>query len=120
MMRLRSPALLRDLLRLSQTGAMTAGGGGLFVCCRRPALRRLHLALPAVAGRPPPLRLLPGARSLCTRSEGILEEPGKGPPQQQQKPTQPPSAEVEAPPSASSNNSHSTSPDKEAGGVAEK
>ncbi|KAJ6665223.1 hypothetical protein lerEdw1_004272 [Lerista edwardsae] len=80
MMRLRSPALLRDLLRLSQTGAMTAGGSGLFVCCRRPALRRLHLALPAVAGRPPPLRLLPGARSLCTRSEGILEEPGKGPP----------------------------------------
>ncbi|XP_028606430.2 glutaminase kidney isoform, mitochondrial isoform X1 [Podarcis muralis] len=100
MMRLRSPALLRDLLRLSQSGAAAVGGPG---CCRHPLLRRLH---PAAAG----CRLPSGAaRSLCTRSEGILDEPGKGPPPPQQQQQQAaPSAEKPG-----ANNSHGA----EAGGM---
>ncbi|XP_061464184.1 glutaminase kidney isoform, mitochondrial isoform X2 [Rhineura floridana] len=115
MMRVRSPALLRDLLRFSQSGAVAVGGGG-FGCCHRPVLRRLHLALPAVAGCRPPIRLAPGgsgARSLCTPSEEILEGAGKGPPQQQLQEQAAPSTEKPAP--AATNNSHS----KEAGGLGE-
>ncbi|XP_044283075.1 glutaminase kidney isoform, mitochondrial isoform X2 [Varanus komodoensis] len=114
MMRLRSSALLRDLLRLSHTGGISGGGGG-FGCCRRLALRWLHPALPTVAGGRPPIRLPPcGGRSLCTRSEGILEEPGKGPPQQKQA-----APSAEAPSSAAGDDGPGAGPGKEAGGSGE-
>lgn len=116
MMRLRSPALLRDLLWLSQTGT-----GGLS-CCRRLALRWLHPAWPGVAGGRLPLRLMAGAaaaasRSLCTSSEGILEQTGKGPPAQQ---PPAPTTSAEMPASAPGQNSHNAAASKEAGGLGEK
>ncbi|XP_054826503.1 glutaminase kidney isoform, mitochondrial isoform X4 [Eublepharis macularius] len=101
MMRLRGAALLRDLLRFSRSGAAAAAaaaaltvGGGLG-CCRRLALRRLHAARP-------------GARAFCTRSEGILEEPGKGPP-----------AAAQPPAPAAAHNSHGAEPGKDAAAGAE-
>ncbi|XP_067405109.1 glutaminase kidney isoform, mitochondrial isoform X2 [Emydura macquarii macquarii] len=71
-MRLCGSSLLRELLRLSQPGGA--------------ALRRLPAPLAAAAlaagslsgPRPGPLPL--ATRRLCTRSEGALQEPGKGPP----------------------------------------
>ncbi|XP_013916391.1 PREDICTED: glutaminase kidney isoform, mitochondrial isoform X1 [Thamnophis sirtalis] len=118
MMRLRSPALLRDLLWLSQ-----AGTGGLS-CCRRSALRWLHPAWPGVAAGRLPLRLMPGAaaaaavasRSLCTSSEGILEQTGKGPPAQQ---PPAPTASALMPVSAPGQNSHNAAASKEAGVLGE-
>ncbi|XP_058044520.1 glutaminase kidney isoform, mitochondrial isoform X3 [Ahaetulla prasina] len=118
MMRLRSPALLRDLLWLSQTGT-----GGALSCCRRSALRWLHPAWPGVAGGRSPLRLMPGAaasaasRALCTSSEGILEQTGKGPPAQQ--PPAPTTSAAEMPASAPGQNSHNAAASKEAGVLGE-
>uniref|UniRef100_A0ABM5ERP0 glutaminase n=1 Tax=Pogona vitticeps TaxID=103695 RepID=A0ABM5ERP0_9SAUR len=139
MMRLRHPAWLRDVARLSQSGVTVtvgssggggAGGGGGLDGCRRPAPRWLHPALP---GRRPLLWLLPGgvvgvARAFCSRSEGILEEPGKGPPPKQQLEKQQPDAAApvsSSPPatptadSAPDNDSHSSGPGQEAGGLGE-
>ncbi|XP_072835826.2 glutaminase kidney isoform, mitochondrial isoform X3 [Pogona vitticeps] len=138
MMRLRHPAWLRDVARLSQSGVTVTvgssggggGGGGGLDGCRRPAPRWLHPALP---GRRPLLRLLPGgvfgvARAFCSRSEGILEEPGKGPPPKQQLEKQQPDAAApvsSSPPatptadSAPDNDSHSSGPGQEAGGLGE-
>ncbi|KAM7153083.1 glutaminase kidney isoform, mitochondrial isoform 2-T2 [Macrochelys suwanniensis] len=72
-MRLWSSALFRELLRLSQPG-----GSAL----RRPPAPFSaavwgagSLPHPRPPGLPPP-----PARSVCTRSEGALQEPGKGPP----------------------------------------
>ncbi|XP_054032991.1 glutaminase kidney isoform, mitochondrial [Dryobates pubescens] len=79
MMRLWRSALLRELLLLGPPGA---GGTG-------PAAgsRRLPPPLAAFGASPPASRRGPGlatpppsARGLCTRSEGALEEPGKGAP----------------------------------------
>ncbi|XP_050772312.1 glutaminase kidney isoform, mitochondrial isoform X2 [Gopherus flavomarginatus] len=76
-MRLWSSALFRELLRLSQP----AGAGG-------SALRRPPAPFAAAAWgtgslpTPRPGLLLPPpppARSVCTRSEGAVQEPGKGP-----------------------------------------
>ncbi|XP_034285473.1 glutaminase kidney isoform, mitochondrial isoform X1 [Pantherophis guttatus] len=116
MMRLRSPALLRDLLWLSQTGT------GALSCCHRSALRWLHPAWAGVAGGRLPLRLMPGAaataatRSLCTSSEGILQQTGKGPPAQQ---PPAPTTSAEMPASPPGQNSHNAAASKEAGVLGE-
>ncbi|XP_038278712.1 glutaminase kidney isoform, mitochondrial isoform X2 [Dermochelys coriacea] len=75
-MRLWSSALFRELLRLSQPGG--AGGSAI----RRPPAPFAAAAWGAGSlPNPGPGRLLPPpARSVCTRSEGALQEPGKGPP----------------------------------------
>ncbi|XP_023965325.2 glutaminase kidney isoform, mitochondrial isoform X2 [Chrysemys picta bellii] len=74
-MRLWGSALFRELLRLSQSGGV--GGSAL----RRPPAPFVaavwsagSLPIPRPGLPPPP------ARSVCTRSEGALHEPGKGPP----------------------------------------
>ncbi|XP_067994024.1 glutaminase kidney isoform, mitochondrial isoform X3 [Melanerpes formicivorus] len=79
MMRLWRSALLRELLLLGPPGAGgTAPAAGS---------RRLPPPLAAFGASPPASRRGPGlatpppsARGLCTRSEGALEEPGKGAP----------------------------------------
>uniref|UniRef100_A0A663DP77 glutaminase n=1 Tax=Aquila chrysaetos chrysaetos TaxID=223781 RepID=A0A663DP77_AQUCH len=80
-MRLWRSALLRELLLLGPPGAAGGGGPGPGAGPRRlpPPLAAFGASPPASRrgpGLPPP----PSARGLCTRSEGALEEPGKGPP----------------------------------------
>ncbi|KAM6129800.1 glutaminase kidney isoform, mitochondrial isoform 2-T2 [Pterocles gutturalis] len=76
MMRLWRSALLRELLLLGPPGAAGGGGPGPAVGSRRlpPPVAAFPLASRRGPGLPPP----PSARGLCTRSEGALEEPGKG------------------------------------------
>ncbi|KAM9123297.1 glutaminase kidney isoform, mitochondrial isoform 2-T4 [Pangshura tecta] len=101
-MRLRSAALFRELLRLSQPG----GGGG-------SALRRLPAPFAAPvwgtgsvpSPRPGRLPPPPPARGVCTRSEGALQEPGKGPP-----------LSARAPPADSGNNNNHNGGQELAGG----
>ncbi|XP_075286169.1 glutaminase kidney isoform, mitochondrial isoform X2 [Opisthocomus hoazin] len=80
MMRLWRPALLRELLLLGPPGMAGGGGTGPGAGSRR----LLPPLLPALGPSPPASRRGPGlpasARGLCTRSEGALEEPGKGAP----------------------------------------
>ncbi|XP_055668259.1 glutaminase kidney isoform, mitochondrial isoform X1 [Falco biarmicus] len=78
MMRLWRSALLRELLLLGPPGAAGGGGPG-----PGASPRRLPPPLAAFGASPPASRRgpgLPAARGLCTRSEGALEEPGKGAP----------------------------------------
>ncbi|KAM9287510.1 glutaminase kidney isoform, mitochondrial isoform 2-T2 [Morus bassanus] len=77
MMRLWRSALLRELLLLGPPGAAGGGGAGPGAGPRRlpPPLAALGLSPPASRRGPGPP---PSARGLCTRSEGALEEPGKG------------------------------------------
>ncbi|XP_077175617.1 glutaminase kidney isoform, mitochondrial isoform X2 [Paroedura picta] len=108
MMRLRSAALWRDLVRGGAAAAVAAAPAGEGLGgCRRVALRRLPAAWPS---RRPPLPV-PAGRALCTRSEGILEEPGKGTPAAGQAPA--------SPAAPANHNSHGAEPAKEAGGAAE-
>ncbi|TFK13481.1 transmembrane protein 200A-like protein [Platysternon megacephalum] len=91
-MRLWSSALFRELLRLSQPGG--AGGSAL----RRPPAPFAAAVWGAGSlPNPRPGLLLPPppARSVCTRSEGALQEPGKGPP-----------LSARAPPADSGNNNN--------------
>uniref|UniRef100_A0A8C3XUR6 glutaminase n=1 Tax=Chelydra serpentina TaxID=8475 RepID=A0A8C3XUR6_CHESE len=97
-MRLWSSALFRELLRLSQPG-----GSAL----RRPPAPFAaavwgagSLPQPRPPGLPPP-----PARSVCTRSEGALQEPGKGPP-----------LSARAPPADSGNNNNHNGGQELAGG----
>ncbi|XP_055574302.1 serine/threonine-protein phosphatase 1 regulatory subunit 10-like [Falco cherrug] len=78
MIRLWRSALLRELLLLGPPGAAGGGGPG-----PGASPRRLPPPLAAFGASPPASRRgpgLPAARGLCTRSEGALEEPGKGAP----------------------------------------
>nr|XP_054492071.1 glutaminase kidney isoform, mitochondrial isoform X2 [Agelaius phoeniceus] len=79
MMRLWRSALLRELLLLGPPGA---AGGGAPAPASAAGTRRLQSPLAALGASPPAARrgpaALPSARGLCTRSEGALEEPGKG------------------------------------------
>ncbi|XP_037768472.1 glutaminase kidney isoform, mitochondrial isoform X2 [Chelonia mydas] len=100
-MRLWSSALFRELLRLSQPGG--AGGSAI----RRPPAPFAAAAWGAGSlpnpgpGRLPP----PPARSVCTRSEGALQEPGKGPP-----------LSARAPPADTGNNNNHNGGQELAGG----
>ncbi|XP_030310479.1 glutaminase kidney isoform, mitochondrial isoform X2 [Calypte anna] len=79
MMRLWRSALLRELLLLGSPGAGTGGPPGSGVGSRRfppPLAAALRRASPPASRRGPGLPL--PTRGLCTRSEGALEEPGKG------------------------------------------
>ncbi|XP_053899386.1 glutaminase kidney isoform, mitochondrial isoform X2 [Malaclemys terrapin pileata] len=87
-MRLWSSALLRELLRLSQSAG--AGGSAL----RRPPAP-FAAAVWSAGSLPIPRPGPPPARSVCTRSEGALQEPGKGPP-----------LSARAPPADSGNNNN--------------
>ncbi|XP_063255956.1 glutaminase kidney isoform, mitochondrial isoform X1 [Prinia subflava] len=79
MMRLWRSALLRELLLLGPPGA---AGGGAPAPGPAATTRRLQPPLASLGASPPAARrgpaALPSARGLCTRSEGALEEPGKG------------------------------------------
>ncbi|XP_048725692.2 glutaminase kidney isoform, mitochondrial isoform X2 [Caretta caretta] len=99
-MRLWSSALFRELLRLSQPGG--AGGSAI----RRPPAPFAAAAWGA-GSLPSPGRLLPPppARSVCTRSEGALQEPGKGPP-----------LSARAPPADTGNNNNHNGGQELAGG----
>ncbi|XP_015144877.1 glutaminase kidney isoform, mitochondrial isoform X2 [Gallus gallus] len=100
MMRLWRAALLRELLLLGPPGAAGGGGPG-------SGSRRLPPQLAAL-GAGPATRRGPGpARGLCTRSEGALEEPGKG--------AQQPAAPSE-PPDGGRNNNHGSGDKELAGG----
>ncbi|XP_065493529.1 glutaminase kidney isoform, mitochondrial isoform X2 [Caloenas nicobarica] len=98
MMRLWRSALLRELLLLGPPGAAGGGGPG-----PSAGPRRLPPPLAAFGVSPPASRRGPGlpppARGLCTRSEGALEEPGKG----AQAPSPTPG---EAPADSGHNNNH--------------
>ncbi|KAM9548580.1 glutaminase kidney isoform, mitochondrial isoform 1-T1 [Guaruba guarouba] len=81
MMRLWRSALLRELLLIGPPGPAGGSGSGTAAGTRRcPPPLAAFGASPPVSRRggpgllPPP----PSARGLCTRSEGALEEPGKG------------------------------------------
>ncbi|CAM5147643.1 unnamed protein product [Eretmochelys imbricata] len=99
-MRLWSSALFRELLRLSQPG----GAGGSVI--RRPPAPFAAAAW-GVGSLPSPGRLSPPppARSVCTRSEGALQEPGKGPP-----------LSARAPPADTGNNNNHNGGQELAGG----
>ncbi|KAM9284429.1 glutaminase kidney isoform, mitochondrial isoform 2-T2 [Cariama cristata] len=109
MMRLWRSALLRELLLLGSPGAAGGGGPG-----SGAGPRRLPLPLAAFGGSTPASRRGPGlpplsARGLCTRSEGALEEPGKG----AQAPPPPPG---EPPADSGHNNNHGGGKELAAGG----
>uniref|UniRef100_A0A8C3PQN5 glutaminase n=1 Tax=Calidris pygmaea TaxID=425635 RepID=A0A8C3PQN5_9CHAR len=99
-MRLWRSALLRELLLLGPPGAAGGAGPGPGAGSRRlpPPLAAFGVSPPASRrgpGLPPPA----SARGLCTRSEGALEEPGKGA-------QAPPPAPGEPPADSGHNNNH--------------
>uniref|UniRef100_A0A8V5FNR9 glutaminase n=1 Tax=Melopsittacus undulatus TaxID=13146 RepID=A0A8V5FNR9_MELUD len=79
-MRLWRSALLRELLLLGSPGPAGGSGSGTGAGTRcRPSPLAAFGASPPVPRRGGPgLPPSPSARGLCTRSEGALEEPGKG------------------------------------------
>ncbi|XP_052531760.1 glutaminase kidney isoform, mitochondrial isoform X3 [Tympanuchus pallidicinctus] len=104
MMRLWRAALLRELRLLGQPGA--AGGGPVPGPGSRS--RRLLPQLAALSAGPAARRGPGPARGLCTRSEGALEEPGKG--------AQQPAAPGEPPADGGRNNNHGGGGKELAGG----
>lgn len=102
MMRLWRAALLRELRLLGQPGA---AGGGPGPGSRS---RRLLPQLAALSAGPAARRGPGPARGLCTRSEGALEEPGKG--------AQQPAAPGEPPVDGGRNNNHGGGGKELAGG----
>ncbi|XP_031460295.1 glutaminase kidney isoform, mitochondrial isoform X1 [Phasianus colchicus] len=104
MMRLWRAALLRELRLLGQPGA-AGGGPGPGPGSRS---RRLPPRLAALSAGPAARRGPGPARGLCTRSEGALEEPGKG--------AQQPAAPGEPPADGGRNNNHGGGGKELAGG----
>ncbi|XP_048810087.1 glutaminase kidney isoform, mitochondrial isoform X2 [Lagopus muta] len=104
MMRLWRAALLRELRLLGQPGA-AGGGPGPGPGSRS---RRLLPQLAALSAGPAARRGPGPARGLCTRSEGALEEPGKG--------AQQPAAPGEPPVDGGRNNNHGGGGKELAGG----
>ncbi|XP_042730335.1 glutaminase kidney isoform, mitochondrial [Lagopus leucura] len=106
MMRLWRAALLRELRLLGQPGA--AGGGPAPGPGPGSRSRRLLPQLAALSAGPAARRGPGPARGLCTRSEGALEEPGKG--------AQQPAAPGEPPADGGRNNNHGGGGKELAGG----
>lgn len=111
-MRLWRSALLRELLLLGPPGT---GGTGPVGGSRRllTPLAAFGASLPASRRGPGLATPPPSARGLCTRSEGALEEPGKG--------SQAPSPTPREPPADSGhNNNHGGGKELVGGGGGEK
>ncbi|XP_061858551.1 glutaminase kidney isoform, mitochondrial isoform X2 [Colius striatus] len=110
MMRLWRSALLRELLLLGAPGAAGGGGPGPGAGSRRLPPPPAAFGSSLGASRRGPGLLPPSsAQGLCTRSEGVLEEPGKGA-------QAPPPAPGEPPADSGHNNNHGGSKELAGGG----